>query len=138
MNFRLFGLLILVFSMPLNAAPGRAPAVEDFVGIEVPEPAAIKGAQNVVLVNLEQDLKKIDAASSPKPQVKAATAASGLGFMSILGIIFILGLPLVSWLAVIAHMRKRASTENASNIKVLEDYRKSREETSSRDKRKAS
>lgn len=136
MNFRLFGLLILVFSMPLNAAPGRAPAVEDFVGIEVAEPKATKGAQNVVLVNLEQDLKKIDA-SARNTEVKSPSAASGMGIVSILGIIFVLGLPMVSWLAVISHMRKRASTENASNIKVLEDYRKTREESSSRDKRKA-
>ncbi len=130
MHFRIF--IILTVLVSANCwAQGRKPAVEDFVGIEIehPEPAP-QGTES--LVNLEKDIQTIHAEAytsvktSPKavPVVMTETKWSVLDSMAL---VLILGLPLFSWLFVMNRLRKRASVESASNVEVLEKYRRERE-----------
>lgn len=134
MHFRSLTIALLVLSNISWGAPGRAPAVEDFVGIEVEQVEAVPhGDEN--LFNLEQDVKKIDTARQgasvdvTAPAAIAATESIPWSLSKIMGILVILALPLVSWLHVLNHMRKKASVESASNIEVLEKYRQEREQS---------
>lgn len=135
MHFRILGLALLLLSNLTLAAPGRAPAVEDFVGIEVDQIPSSPSDEN--LFNLEQDLGKIEVAGKSGPIEVAATPTSRIAapeetpwsFSKVLAVLFILSLPLISWLHVLNHMRNKASVESASNIEVLEKYRLEREQT---------
>lgn len=133
MSFRILALALSMIST-VAYAQGRAPAVEDFVGIEVEQADTIPhGSES--LYNLEQDMNRLEtiqikAMNTPKqsaPQTFSEVKPWSMG--SILGITFVLGLPLLSWLLVMNHMRRRATTENASNIAVLEQYRRDREQS---------
>lgn len=133
MHFRILGLALLLLSNVALAAPGRAPAVEDFVGIEVEQVPSSQGDEN--LFNLEQDLGKIEKAGkngpidvADKPRI-AAPEETSWSFSKVMAVLFILALPMVSWLHVLNHMRKKASVESASNIEVLEKYRLEREQS---------
>lgn len=138
MGFRLFVLSILLIST-LTYAQGRKPAVEDFVGIEVSE-EKVTPRGNETLFNLEQDISKIEA-EKDKPLVKkapVATSPSGLGALTIMAITLGLTLPALVWFMVMSHLRKKASVESASNIEVLEKYRRDREKKTEDSVKKAS
>lgn len=144
MLFRTLALSLLVLSSLSIAAPGRAPAVEDFVGIEV-EPVPMPSHGDEALFNLEQDLGKIESAQkTSRVDVAASPRLSPFeeswSLSKIMGILLVLSLPLVSWLHVLNHMRRKAGLESASNIEVLEKYRQEREQAKNRkdDLRKAS
>lgn len=132
MHFRLLGLSLLLSTSFAWSAPGRAPAVEDFVGIEVEQVEGTPG--NESLYNLEQDVGRIQKAdgkkeASSRPQGSKVKTSEKVPWdlSTFLGVLFIMGLPLVSWMFVLNHLKNKASAESASNIEVLEKYRQERE-----------
>ncbi len=144
MQFRSFIIVGLLLS---SVAWGvdRRPAVEDFVGIEVDHPESTpQGTES--LVNLEKDIQTIHAEaytvrSAPKKTVFSEPAdTSSWGIVNSMAVILIIGLPLFSWLFVMNRLRKRASVESASNVEVLERYRREREQSRKKEdfERKAS
>jgi uncharacterized membrane protein YciS (DUF1049 family) len=140
MVIRTLGLCVVLFTtISLSFAQGRKPAVEDFVGIEVDQ-GEVTPAGSEVLYNLEQDLQKInDQKNKAAPKATLAVAESKAWSMStIVGISFFLGLPLMIWLIMMSYLKKKASVESASNIEVLEKYRKDREKKLEENIRKAS
>ena len=124
-------------------AQGRKPAVEDFVGIEVEEAAenATPHASEA-LYNLEQDLNKIHENKTAEPAKKIVSAPAptqtGWSATAVIGLSLLLGLPMLMWLMMMNHLKKKASVESASNIEVLEKYRKEREKKSDESIRKVS
>ena len=111
---------------------GRKPAVEDFVGIDMEhhEPTP-QGTDS--LENLGKDIQTIHAeAYTVRKTPKTLESSSSIpewNLGNIMALVLILGLPLFSWLLVMNKMRKRASVESASNVEVLERYRREREQS---------
>jgi hypothetical protein len=135
MRFPAFILAVCLISGLAYAGPGRSPAVEDFVGIEVAEPEGALPQGKESLFNLEQDmqqLEKIEAEAyvTPKPTPKEHSMSEEKfewnGTNTTAAIILSL-LPLLSWFTAVSHLRRKASVESASNIEVLEKYRRERE-----------
>lgn len=138
MTFRLLALVTLMISTA-SFANGRSPAVEDFVGIEVDhQQVAPQGTES--LYNLEQDLNQIQEQKKARntPKLSTAPAEEGWGVKAIFAITLALGLPLVLWLMMMSHLKRKASVESASNLEVLEKYRKEREKKQSEEIKKAS
>ncbi len=144
MHFRLFMIAGLLVSS-LAWAADRRPAVEDFVGIEVEHPESTPQGSEP-LVNLEKDIQTIQAEAytvksvSKKPVFHQEPGPSPWNSTNTVAVIFIIGLPLMSWLFVMNRLRKRAGVECASNVEVLEKYRRERELSRKREdsERKAS
>lgn len=139
MIFRTLALCLLLLSS-FSFAQGRKPAVEDFVGIEVDQAEATPHGSET-LYNLEQDLNKINAQKNqPSQKVTSAPAPASTSWSmtAIIGLSLLLGLPLLVWLMMMSHLKKKASLESASNIEVLEKYRKEREKKSEEKVRKVS
>jgi hypothetical protein len=130
--------LALLLSSTFSFAQGRKPAVEDFVGIEVEQDqVAPQGTES--LYNLEQDLNKIhEQKDKPAPTIAAPAASSGWSVTNMVSLAFILGLPVMIWLMIMNHLKRKASVESASNIEVLEKYRKEREKKNEESDRMAS
>lgn len=128
MHFRVLAVCLLLVSTSALAV-GRSPAVEDFVGIEVDEPqSAPQGTEP--LFNFEQDLSKHAENGSKSPELAPTTSSQqGWSIFSVIGIAMALALPMGVWLMLMSYLRKKASVESASNIEVLENYRKQREQT---------
>lgn len=130
MSFRTLAFILLIMS-PLCFAQGRGPAVEDFVGIEVDHPEATpQGTEG--LFNFEKDISKFEE-NKGKPLNAGKTQASsenqGPGNITTsIAIAFLVGLPLMIWFLMMNHLRSKAAVESASNIEVLEKYRRQREE----------
>ncbi len=138
MTFRSLALFLVVYS-GISFAEGRKPAVEDFVGIEIEESkVAPQGTES--LYNLEQDLDQIQSRRNKPTQIKTkiSEADKDWSVTTIFGISLILGLPLITWYLVMSHFKKKASIDSASNIAVLEKYRKEREKKSEDSIKKAS
>ena len=138
MTFRSLALFLVVYS-GISFAEGRKPAVEDFVGIEIEESkVAPQGTES--LYNLEQDLDQIQSRINKPAQIKTkiSEADKDWSVTTIFGISLILGLPLITWYLVMSHFKKKASIDSASNIAVLEKYRKEREKKSEDSIKKAS
>jgi hypothetical protein len=138
MTFRSLALFLVVYS-GISFAEGRKPAVEDFVGIEIEESkVAPQGTES--LYNLEQDLDQIQSRRNKPAQIKTkiSEADKDWSVTTIFGISLILGLPLITWYLVMSHFKKKASIDSASNIAVLEKYRKEREKKSEDSIKKAS
>ena len=137
MTFRILGLAILLISA-VSYAQGRKPAVEDFVGIEVNEPDNIpQGTEQ--LYNLEQDLNKLEA-KKRQPQVQRSPSVSSTTWSTstLFVIALMAGLPILIWVMLMSHLKKKAYVESASNIEVLEKHRKAREKRVLEKSRKAS
>ena len=138
MLFRAFVLISLAISMTCFAQ-GRKPAVEDFVGIEVEQDqVAPQGTES--LYNLEQDLNKINDQKKPaltkvEPTLNSSSKWTATNYISLA---FILLLPLGIWFMIMNHLKRKASVESASNIEVLEKYRKEREKKSEENIKKVS
>lgn len=135
--FRTLGLAASLLACSLAFAQGRKPAVEDFVGIEVDqEQLAPQGTES--LFNLEQDIQKFE---TKKPEAKVSEASRTpmeWSFKAIAGIVMALSLPLFIWFVAMNRLKKKASVESASNIEVLEKYRKEREKKLAENIKKAS
>lgn len=139
MIFRTLAVCLLLIS-GLSFAQGRKPAVEDFVGIEVDQGEATPHGSET-LYNLEQDLNKIhEKKDQPQQKITSAPASTPTNWnmTAVIGISLLLGLPMIVWLMMMSHLKKKASLESASNIEVLEKYRKEREKKSEENIRKAS
>lgn len=126
----LFRTLTIIFILmgQLAFAQGRKPAVEDFVGIEVEHPEATpQGTES--LFNFEKDIKTFeDQKQQTKLEAKKSSSSSNsVGFSGLLGIIFILSVPSIIWVMIMGHLKNKAQSESASNIEVLENYRRQRE-----------
>jgi hypothetical protein len=137
MLFRLFILSILIFS---NVTPSEArkPAVEDFVGIEV-EPSTFIPEGNEALFDLEQDIHKIENQKRTMPKEQSLSHdTNGININTIIGIVVGLTLPIILWLMVMSHLKKKAYIETAQNIEILDKYRREREKKSQENNRKAS
>lgn len=135
MRFPAFILTVCLISGLAYAGPGRSPAVEDFVGIEVAEPEGALPQGKESLFNLEQDmqqLEKIEAeayvTARPTPKVHSMSEEKfEWNPTNITAAIILSLLPLLSWYTAVSHLRRKASVESASNIEVLEKYRRERE-----------
>lgn len=128
MLFRTLGLCLLFVSISAFAQ-GRKPAVEDFIGIEVEHPEVTPQGTEP-LFNLEEDLDKHQKALKETPKTPTHVAQETPTEWSLFSVVAVslgLGLPLIMWFMILGHMRKKASLESASNIEVLEKYRKNRE-----------
>jgi hypothetical protein len=138
MVFRLLPFCLCLFSA-ISFAQGRKPAVEDFVGIEVEETKATPQGSET-LYNLEQDISRIESRkNSPRKQDELKSPApQGWIARTILGLSLALGLPLSVWFILMSRLKKKASLESASNIEVLEKYRKEREKKNEENIRKVS
>lgn len=123
----LAGILLSSFAWGVD----RRPAVEDFVGIEIEHPDTVPQGTDS-LENLGKDIQTIHAeAYTVKKTPKTLEPSSTLPEWSLVNtmtLVLIIGLPLFSWLMVMNKMRKRASVESASNVEVLERYRREREQ----------
>jgi hypothetical protein len=140
MGFRILGMALLLISTA-SFAQGRGPAVEDFVGIEIEETEHVpQGTES--LYNLEQDLTKYHSQESKPTKDAAPTISQGtprnIDATTIFTVSVVMGLPLMIWFLMMAHLKKKASIENASNIEVLEKYRQAREKKTEEKIRKVS
>lgn len=138
MIFRSLALMLVLFSVS-SFAQGRRPAVEDFVGIEVEETKVTpQGTES--LYNLQQDIQKIENQKTQPLQKAELTqeAPVTLSPSVVFGVSLALGLPMIIWFLVMAHLKKKASLESASNIEVLERYRREREKKAQKETRKVS
>ena len=129
MSFRTLGFIFLIITQ-LAFAQGRKPAVEDFVGIEVDQPEGTpQGTEG--LFNFEKDIDKFEhTKDSPTgvAQVVNTKTQDPSDLTTALVIAFMLGLPGMIWFFMMSNLRKKAKIESASNIEVLEKYRRERQE----------
>ncbi len=126
----IFQVFFLVFGFILNcgAAPGRAPAVEPFMEIEVQQKTE-RSLGNEVLFNLEQNSTNNKTTRSVSPSDTQINLFTTWNFSTALGLIIILGLPLLSWFLVMNHLREKAQEQSASNIQILSKYREEKEQS---------
>lgn len=137
MLFRSLTLCLALYTS-VSFAQGRKPAVEDFVGIEVEE-TKVTPTGTESLFNLQQDINRIEAEKNrPAKQAVVKEASAEFSPSVLFGISLALFLPMITWFLVMAHLKKKASLENASNIEVLEKYRKEREKKVQEETRKVS
>lgn len=127
MHFRLL-IAATLLSLTVTLTHARKPAVEDFVGIEIShlEPANPQGADT--LFNLEKDLIKHEEAKRSGPVKQPEARSEAWNIVTLMGMIFGLGMPMLTLFLVMNHMRKKASIESAANIEILEKYRREREQ----------
>lgn len=126
-------LLTLSFLSFSALGNGRAPAVEDFVGIEVDHVESTpQGTES--LYNLESDLKKVGDSGSQTAPVVASQKEFMWDGLTVTAVGFLAILPMFACLFFMRRLRKKASVESASNIEVLEKYRKEREARKNQDK----
>ena len=145
MHFQTFIICALLISSTLAWGVDRRPAVEDFVGIEVDHPETTPQGTDS-LVNLEKDIQTIHAEaytsvkSSPKKEVFSTSSELPWSVTNIVSVFMLMTLPLFVWFVVMNRLRKKASVECASNVEVLEKYRRDREQARKREEseRKAS
>lgn len=126
MAFRTLGLCLLFLSISVVAHANRSPAVEDFVGIEIDQPEATPHASDT-LFNLEQDMTKLEESRTNPPKPELVEPSKPWSAFSMLAVVLGVGLPTFVWLTIMAHLRRKATLESASNLEVLEKYRKERE-----------
>ena len=131
MYFRTLAFTFLVLSQ-VCYAQGRKPAVEDFVGIEVEHPENTpQGTES--LFNFEKDISKfedpkIESKKTSRPKAVTKIQEPPMSLTAIIGIAFFLGLPAIIWFTMMNHLRQKAHIQSASNIQVLENYRREKEE----------
>jgi hypothetical protein len=132
MRFQATAIIFLLFTT-LAQAQGRKPAVEDFMGVEIEE-VAFAPAGTEALFNFEKEVQNLvqeEGQPSPRQQQPgqqfAEAPAQAWSTSTMMGIIVLLGLPFLTWLLIMNHLRQKATQETASNIEILEKYRKERE-----------
>lgn len=131
MFFRTLGFMLLVLTQ-VAFAQGRGPAVEDFVGIEIEHPEGTpQGTEG--LFNFEKDMDQFEktkgqAFSSAKTDTSAPASQGPSPVTTAVTFTFVLGLPAFIWFLMMNHLRQKAHIESASNIEVLEKYRRERQE----------
>jgi hypothetical protein len=121
--------LALMMVTQVDFAQARKPAVDDFVGIEVDHPEdAPQGTEG--LFNFEKDIHKFQNKQVPVTNTKSTyqTATQNPNTLLMVTIALIFSLPAIIWILMMYNLRQKAHAESASNIEVLEKYRKDREE----------
>ncbi len=126
MYFRTLGFIFLITTQ-FSFAQGRGPAVEDFVGIDIEQPEGTpQGTEG--LFNFEKQMDKFEKTKDRPAAKTSATenfeAKEPNGVTTAITIAFILGLPGLIWFLMMNHLRQKAQVESASNIEVLEKYRR--------------
>lgn len=128
MYFPSLGLILLLASQ-LSFAQGRKPAVEDFVGIEIETPQTTpQGTEG--LFNFEKDIgeyQKVNDNTAKLAKANPATETTNNNLSATAAVLLILGLPGLMWFLIMNQLRQKAHLESASNIEVLENYRKEKE-----------
>ncbi len=131
MHYRTFIILSLLLSGHVWGVD-RKPAVEDFVGIEIDHPETTPQGTDS-LVNLEKEIQTISAEAytvkAPKKSMTSQPSPIIWSATNTIAFVLFLGLPLFSWLFVMNRLRKRAGVDSASNVEVLEKYRRDREQS---------
>jgi hypothetical protein len=126
--FHIFALALMMV-IQVDYAQARKPAVEDFVGIEVDHPEdAPQGTEG--LFNFEKDIDKFQNKQvqiAPTKTFRSAESQSP-NTMMLLTVALIFSLPAMIWFLMMHNLRQKAHAESASNIELLEKYRKEREE----------
>ena len=129
MSFRTLGFMLLIITQ-VAFAQGRKPAVEDFVGIEVDQPEGTpQGTEG--LFNFEKDIDKFEHTKGSSSGVVTAVntkTQDSSDLTTALVIAFMLALPGMIWFLMMSNLRQKAKIESASNIEVLEKYRRERQE----------
>ena len=129
MSFRTLGFMLLIITQ-VAFAQGRKPAVEDFVGIEVDQPEGTpQGTEG--LFNFEKDIDKFEHTKGSSSGVGTAVntkTQDSSDLTTALVIAFMLALPGMIWFLMMSNLRQKAKIESASNIEVLEKYRRERQE----------
>ncbi len=129
MSFRTLGFMFLIITQ-VAFAQGRKPAVEDFVGIEVDQPEGTpQGTEG--LFNFEKDIDKFEHTKGSSSGVVTAVntkTQDSSDLTTALVIAFMLALPGMIWFLMMSNLRQKAKIESASNIEVLEKYRRERQE----------
>lgn len=130
-------IFFVTYLIIIPSSEARKPAVEDFIGIEVEESKTVpRGSE--VLFDLEQDIHKIQNNKNTQNENKISKNDSETFSNAFWGILFAMMLPAIIWFSIMNHIRKKATLETASNIEVLERYRREREKKSEENSRKAS
>jgi uncharacterized protein HemX len=128
MYLRTLGLILLIATQ-LSYAQGRKPAVEDFVGIEIETPESTpQGTEG--LFNFEKDISEYEKVKDQPAQFKAAPkneSGNSNTLTTTAAVLLILGLPALIWFMMMNHLRQKAQVQSASNIEVLDKYRKEKE-----------
>ena len=123
MSFRTLGFMLLIITQ-VAFAQGRKPAVEDFVGIEVDQPEGTpQGTEG--LFNFEKDIDKFEHTKGSSSGVVTAVntkTQDSSDLTTALVIAFMI------WFLMMSNLRQKAKIESASNIEVLEKYRRERQE----------
>lgn len=131
MHYRTFIILSFLLSGHVWGVD-RKPAVEDFVGIEIDHPETTPQGTDS-LVNLEKEIQTISAEAytvkAPKKSMVSQPSPIIWSATNTIAFVLFLGLPLFSWLFVMNRLRKRAGVDSASNVEVLEKYRRDREQS---------
>ncbi len=134
MRFHILALILIIFSQ-VSLARGRGPAVEDFVGIDIEHPESTpQGTEN--LFNFEKDINKFqeDKNKNQTNQISSQTTSSNSpDLLWYVGIFTLFSLPAVMSLLMMHQMKKKAKAESQNNIKVLEDFRRQKQESKKSD-----
>jgi len=120
---KLISLFFLVFISLL--AWGRKPAVEDFVGMELPEQKVVPSGTEP-LFNLENDLKN----HSTTPPKTAATTIKNNSPLSpgvfLIGLSFLM-LPVGIYVLLITKLKRQSKQEALASVESLSDFRRKNE-----------
>jgi hypothetical protein len=119
--------LLLILFTSLSWA--RKPAVEDFVGIDNPEPEVIPQGTEA-LFNFEKEIndhgkpvqKQAVIRTKTIVPVVTETPEASLPWAGLLGLLTLLGLPFASWFA--AYKSKKSIPANVEN---MDDYRQKKD-----------
>jgi hypothetical protein len=120
-----------IFISQLCYSQGRKPAVEDFVGIEIEHPEeSPQGTET--LFNFEQDMSKFETPTKQKTSTGSAQKPMAIQDETVtkttaLAITFFLSLPALIWFIMMKNLKHKAQVASASNIEVLENYRREKE-----------
>lgn len=79
------------------------------------------------LFNFDKEMKDFSENQNKQNNHSTYSSPTNNSFSAYAGYAFILLLPLMSWLLVLNHLKSQAKEQNASNLQVLENYRKEKE-----------
>lgn len=106
-------LFALTLTLTVATSFARGPAVEDFVGIESETPDVTPEGTEA-LFNFEQDVAEYQNRPQQKeavivhhPSAKAHQGTSSWPISAWLGVFVVLGLPVVTWLLTMRHLKAR-------------------------------
>lgn len=122
MKTTIFGLLLLASSMTLAEGQGRAPAVEDFVGIEAPQVKDVTPKGTHTLFNFEKDIQNYEqSADTQTPVIVKYPSATIIETPSrelspgvVPALLAALALPLIGWAFAMQRIVKMKQVSQAS------------------------